>query len=160
MCHIPNDMAMDGNAGETPAMETLQVEKVDALQPEPSIEEAVQGSIVAGARQASPSPSQMGNKSRVARTMGSIKDSTSVLAIANYVDLRRTKVNYKELKIDRNLEYGQSWLINWDHVAEVKEDPLANPPHGRLQRLVWDHKGMGMPRRNSINVTGYCACPV
>ena len=34
----------------------------------------------------------------------------------------------KELKIDRCMEYGQSKLIDWDHVAEVKEDLLANPP--------------------------------
>ena len=40
---------MDGNAGETPAMDTVEAEKVDALQPEPSIEEAVQGSTVARA---------------------------------------------------------------------------------------------------------------
>ena len=34
----------------------------------------------------------------------------------------------KEPKIDRCMEYGQSRLIEWDHVAEVKEDLLANPP--------------------------------
>ena len=34
-------------------MDTLEAEKVDALQSEPSVEEAVQGSIVAGAKQAS-----------------------------------------------------------------------------------------------------------
>ena len=49
MCDIPNDIAMDGNAGETPAMDTLEAEKVEALQPEPSIEEAAQGIIVARA---------------------------------------------------------------------------------------------------------------
>ena len=102
-------------------------------------------------------PSQMGNKSRVARKMGSIKDLTSVLAITNCVELRRTKVNRKEWKIDRTMEYWQSRLIDWDHVVEVKEDLLANTPNGRLQLLVWDDKGMGMPLRNSINVTGHFA---
>ena len=42
MCDIPNDIAMDGNGGETPPMDTLEIEKMDALQLEPSIEEAVQ----------------------------------------------------------------------------------------------------------------------
>ena len=102
----------------------------------------------------------MGNKSRVSRKMGSIKDPTSVLAIANYVMLHQTKVNRKELKIDRTMEYGQSRLIDWDHVAEVKEDLLATPPDGGLQLPVWDDKGMGMLLRNSINVTGYFACLV
>ena len=60
--------------------------------------------------------------------MGSIKDSSTVLAIQNYVEVRRAKVPLKELKIDRCMEYGQSRLIDWDHVAEVKEDLLANPP--------------------------------
>ena len=59
--------------------------KVDAQQPEPSMGEAVQGSSVARTSQASQSPSQMGNKSRVTGKMGSIKESKSVLAIANYV---------------------------------------------------------------------------
>ena len=153
MCDIPNDIAMDGNAAETPAMDTREAEKVDALQPEPSIEEAVQGRTVARASHANQSPSQVGNKSRIARKMGSNKDSTSVLAIANYVEVRRTKVHHKELKIDRCMEYGQS-VIDWDHVAEVKEDQLVNPPDGRLQLLVWDDKGMGMSRCTSINVTG------
>ena len=49
MCDIPSDIAMDGNTGETPAMDTLQAEKVDALQSELSAEEAVQRSTVAGA---------------------------------------------------------------------------------------------------------------
>ena len=31
MCDIPNDVAMDGNTAETPAMDTLEAEKVDAL---------------------------------------------------------------------------------------------------------------------------------
>ena len=94
--------------------------------------------------------------------MGSIKDSTSVLAIQNYVEVRIAKVPRKELKIDRCMEYGQSRLIDLDHVAEVKEDLLATPPppDGRLQLLVWDDKGMGLLRRNSINVIGYVACPV
>ena len=135
MCDIPNDIAMDGNTAETPAMDTLEAEKVDALQSEPSVEEAVQGSTVAGASQASQSPSQVGNKGRVARKMGCIKGSSSVLAIQNYVEVRRAKVNRKELKIERCIEYGQSRLIDWD-VAEVKEDLLANPPDGRLQLLV------------------------
>ena len=122
MCDIPNDIAMDGNTCETPAMDALEAEKVGALQPEAPIEEAVQGSSVAGASQASQSPSQVGNKSRVARKMDSItiKDSTSALAIANYMEFRRTKVNSKELKIDRTTEYGQSRLIDWNHLAEVK----------------------------------------
>ena len=66
----------------------------------------------------------------------------------------------KELKIDTCMEYGQSRLIDWDHVAEVKEDLLANPSDGRLQLLVWDDKGIGLLRHNSINVIGYVACPV
>ena len=123
---------MHGNIDQTPAMDTLEAEKVDALQSEPSVEEAVQGSTVAAASQASGSPSQLGNKGRVARKMGSIKDSTSVLAIQNYSEVRRAKVPRKELKIHRCMEYGQSRLIDWDHVAEVKEDLLANPPDGRL----------------------------
>ena len=67
MCDIPNEVAMDGNTAETPAMDTLEGGKVDALQSEPSIEDAVSGSTVAGARQASQSPSQVVNKGRVAR---------------------------------------------------------------------------------------------
>ena len=43
-------------------MDTLQAGTVDALQLEPSVEEAVQGSTVARASQASQSPSQVGNK--------------------------------------------------------------------------------------------------
>ena len=97
----------------------------------------------------------MGNKGRVARKIGSIKDSTSVLAIQNYVQVRRTKVPRKESKIDRCMEYGQSRLIDWDNVAKIMEDLLANPPDGRLQLLVSDGKGMGMSLRNSNNVTGY-----
>ena len=128
MCDIPNEVAMDGNTAETPAMDTLEAEKVDALQSEPSLEDAVQGSTVAGASQASQSPSQVVDKGRVARKMGSIKDSSTVLAIQNYVEVRRAKVPRKELKIDRCMEYGQSRIIDWDHVAEVKEDLLANPP--------------------------------
>ena len=160
MCDIPNEVAMDGNTAEIPAMDTLEAEKVDALQSEPSIEDAVQGNTVAGASQASQSPSQVVNKGRVARKMGSIKDSSTVLAIQNYVEVRRAKVPRKELKIDRCMEYGQSRIIDWDHVAEVKEDLLANPRDGQLQLLVWDDKGMGSLRRNSINVIGYVACPV
>ena len=66
----------------------------------------------------------------------------------------------KELKIHRCIEYGQSGLIDWDHVEEVKEDLLANPPDGQVLLMVWDDKGMGLLRRNSINVIGYVACPV
>ena len=77
-------------------MDTLEAEKLDALQPEPSMGEVVQGNIVAGASHASQSPSQMENKSRVRRKTGSIKDSTSVLTIANFVELRRTNMNRKE----------------------------------------------------------------
>ena len=91
--------------------------------------------------------------------MGSIKDPTSVLAIANYVELRRTKVNRMEWNIDRTMEYGQSRLIDWDHMAKVKEVLLGNPLDGRLQLLVWDDKGMGMPLRNSINVVGVLCLP-
>ena len=160
MCDIPNDIAMDGNTGETPPMDTLEAEKVDALQSEPSVEEAVQGSTVAGASQASQSPSQFGNKGRVARKMGSIKNSTSVLAIQNYVEVRRAKVPRKELTIDRCMEYGQSRVIDWDQVAEVKEDLVANPPDGQQQLLVSDDKGMGLLRHNSINVIAYVACRV
>ena len=90
MCDIPNNIAINGNVGETPAIDTLEAEKVDALQPEPSTGEAVPGSIVAGANQASQSPSQMGKKCGVTWKMGSIKDSKSVLAIAHYVEFRRT----------------------------------------------------------------------
>ena len=45
-------------------------------------------------------------------------------------------------------------------MAEVKEDLLGNPPDGRLQLLVWDDKGMGMSRRNSISQPATLACPV
>ena len=69
-------------------------------------------------------------------------------------------MNRKKLTIARCMEYGQSRLINWDHVAEVKEDLLANPRDAPLHLLVEDDKGMGMSRRNSINVAGYFACPV
>ena len=58
------------------------------------------------------------------------------------------------------MEYGQSRRIDWDHVAEVKEDLLVKPPDRRLQLLVWDNKGMGLLRRNLINVIGYVACSV
>ena len=92
--------------------------------------------------------------------MGSIEDSTNVLAIQNYVEVRRAKVARKELKMNRCREYGQSRLIDWDHVAKVKEDLLGDPPDGRLQLLVWDDKGMALLRHNSINVIGYVACPV
>ena len=80
--------------------------------------------------------------------MGSIKDSTSVLAIQNYVEVKRAKVPRKELKIDKCMEYGQSRLIDWDHVVQVKEDLLPNPPDGRLQLLGWDDKGMGLLRHS------------
>ena len=160
MCDIRNDIDIDGNIGETPAMDTLEAEKVHALQSKRSVEEAVQGSTVAGAIRASQSPSQVGNKGGMARKMGSIRDSTSVLAIQNYMEVRRAKVPHKELKIDGCMEYGQSRLIKWFHVAEVKEDLLANPPDGRLQLLVWDDKDLGMLRRNSITVIGYVACPM
>ena len=66
----------------------------------------------------------------------------------------------KELKIDRCMEYGQFRLNDWDHVAMVKEDLLANPPDGLVQLLVWDDKGMGMLQRSSINVIGYVALHV
>ena len=128
MCDIPSNIAMDGNLGGTSAIDTRKAAKVDTLQPESSMAEDVQGSTVVEASQASQSPSQMGNKSRVTRKMGSFKDSTSVLAIANCVELRRTKVNRKELKIDKTVEYGQSRLIDWDREAEVKEDLFAKPP--------------------------------
>ena len=82
--------------------------------------EAVQGGTFAGASQTSQSPSLMGNNSGVKRKMGSIKDSTIVLDIAAYIELRRGKVNSRELKIDRTMEYGQARLLVWDHVAEVK----------------------------------------
>ena len=52
MCDIPNDITMDGNAGETPAMDTLEAEKVDAPQLKPSIEEGVQSNTVARASSA------------------------------------------------------------------------------------------------------------
>ena len=55
--------------------------------------EAIQDYTVAGASQASQSPSLMGNKCPVTRKMGSIKDSANVLPIANCAELRRTKVN-------------------------------------------------------------------
>ena len=106
MCRIPNNIAMDGNAGYTSGMDTLETEKVDALQPQPSLQEAAQGNTVVGVSQANQSPSQVGNKGRVARKMGSIKDSTSVLAIQNYVEVRRTKVPRKQMKIDRCMEHG------------------------------------------------------
>ena len=86
-------------------MDTREDEKADAVHPEPSIGEAVQVSIVVEANQANKSASQMGSKPE--GKMGGIGDSTSVLSIANYVELRRTKVNQKELKIERTMEYGQ-----------------------------------------------------
>ena len=104
---------------DTPGMDAREAEKAGALQPKPLIGEAVQGGIVVGANQASQCPSQMGNKSRVTRRMGSIKDSTSVLSIANYVVMHRTKVNRKELKIDITMECGQSRLIAWHLLANL-----------------------------------------
>ena len=137
-----------------------------------------------------------GNKPRVTRRMRIINDSTTVLAIVNYVDstirgsdtfpfltpvkwtftsiypppprgrglsffaLCRTKVNRRELKIDMTMDFGQSRLIDWDHVTEVKEYLLANPLDAGLRLLIWDDKGMGMPLRISIDVTGCFACPV
>ena len=139
-------------------MDTREAEKVDALQPEPSMGEA--GQHCCWGQVSKSIPSQMGNKSLVTRKMGSIKDSTSVLVMANYVESRRTKVNRKELKIDRTMEYGESQLIDCDHVADVKEDLLANPADGRLQLLVSEDKGMGMPLHNSISVTAFFACRV
>ena len=141
-------------------MDTLEAEKVDALQSAPSVEEAVHSSALAGASEASQSPLQVGNKGPVARKMGSIKDSTSVRAIQNYVEVRRAHVLRKELNIDRCMEYGQSRLIDWVHLAEVKEDLLTNTPDGRLRLLFRDDKVMGMLRRNSISVIGYLACRV
>ena len=126
-------------------METLKAEKVDALQLEPSVEEALQGSTVAGASQASQSPSQVGNKGRVPRKIGSIKDFTSVLAIQNYVQVRRPKVPRKEVKIDRCVEYWQSRLVDGDHVVEVKEDLLANPCR-------WPTAASGVGRQRYGNV--------
>ena len=111
MFDILNDAAMDGNLAETPGMDAREGEKADTLQPESSIEEGVQGSTVDGASQASRSRSQLANKSCVTWRMDSIKDSTSVLAIANYVEMRRTNVNRKVLKIDKTMEYGQSRVI-------------------------------------------------
>ena len=73
----------------------------------------------------------------------------------------------KELGIDRCMEYSQSRLIDWDHVAEVKQDLLANPPDGRLQLLGWDDKGMALLCHNSMNschlhvvLNGQYACGV
>ena len=111
-------------------MDTLEAERVDALQTEPSLKGAVQGSTIAWAIRSCQSPWQVGNKGRVVRKMGSIKDSTSVLAIQSYVEVRRTKLPRKKLKIDRCKEYGPSRLIDWHHVAKVKEDLLANPLMG------------------------------
>ena len=68
--------------------------------------------------------------------MVSSKDPTNVLAIQNYVEVRRMKLPRKELKIDSCMEYGQSRLIDSGHVAKVKEHTLANRPDGRLQLLV------------------------
>ena len=62
-------------------------------------------------------------------------------------------MNRKELKIDGTMGYGQSRLIDWDHVADVNGDLLANLRDGRLLLLVWDGKGMGMPLCNSTDVT-------
>ena len=66
----------------------------------------------------------------------------------------------KELRIHRYMGYVQSTLMDWDHVAEVKEDLLANPLEGRLQLPIWDDKGMGTSRHIAINVTGYLARPL
>ena len=65
-----------------------------------SIGEAMHVTAVVEASQASQLASQVGSKPPVARKMGRIKGSTSVLSIANYMELRRTKVNRKELKIE------------------------------------------------------------
>ena len=124
-------------------MDTLETKKVDALQPQASVAEAVQGSTVVGASQASQSPWQVANKGRVARNMDSIKDSTSVVAIQNYVEVSRTQLPRKKLKIDRCMEYGKYRLIDWNHVVGVKEDLLANPPNGRLQLPVWKRQRYG-----------------
>ena len=106
MCDIPKDIAIDGNSGETLALHTLAAKKMDALHSEPSVEEAVYRSTFVGASQATQSPLQVANKGRVARKMGSIKDSTSVLANQNYVEVRSAKVPRKELKSHRCMEYG------------------------------------------------------
>ena len=159
MCDIPNEVAMDGNTAEIPAMDTLEAEKVDALQSEPSIEDAVQGSTVAGASQASQSPSS-GEQGSCRKEDGQYQGLLNRTGHSKLRGGAESEGAAKELKIDRCMEYGQSRIIDWDHVAEVKEDLLANPPDGRLQLLVWDDKGMGLLRRNSINVIGYSACPV
>ena len=62
-------------------------------------------------------------------------------------------MNRKELKIDRTMEYGQSRLIDWDHVAEVKEDLLAKPPDGRLHllgRQRYGNVGLQFDQRNGL----------
>ena len=48
MCDIPNEVAMDANTAEIPAMDTLEAEKVDALQSEPSIEDAYRAALLLG----------------------------------------------------------------------------------------------------------------
>ena len=50
----------------------------------------------------------------------------------------------KELKIDRCMEYGQSRLIDWDHVAEVK-GPTGKPPR-------WPTAASGLGRQRYGNV--------
>ena len=105
-------------------------------------------------------PFKWGAKPRVAGRMGNVKDSTRVLSIANEVGLRRTKVTMKKLNIDESMEYGQSQLLGWDHLAEVKEDLLGKPLDGRLLLMVWHAKGRGPPLHHSIDVMGWFACPV
>ena len=46
------------------------------------------------------------------------------------------------------MEYGQSRLIDWDQVAEVKEDLLANPPDGLLGRQRYGIVATQVDQRN------------
>ena len=103
MCDIPNDIAMDANTGETPAMDRLQAEKVDALQSEPSVEEAVKDSTVAGASQASQSRSQVENKSRVARRTGRLTQADT--AGAHY--------NMKAWRCVHRSKHGDGMVQDW-----------------------------------------------
>ena len=45
-------------------------------------------------------------------------------------------------------------------MAEVKENLLASTRDGRLYLMVWEDRGMGMPLRNWIDVTGCFGCHV
>ena len=123
---------------------------------------------IMGARPASQASQAVPKPPRTIRRMGSIRESSSVLSNANYVELRRIKVNWNELRIDRTMQYGQSRLIGWDHVAGVKEDVLPPPPPpptawcsfwARMTK-VWDHCLVNRSMRPAITAYPCVMCCV